>query len=78
MLEKKSIIDKIEVNEQSQIHVRRVNIITEDGVEAGRSYHRYVLSPGDDLTGQDQRVVAIASTIWTPAIIASYKESVAR
>jgi hypothetical protein len=35
----------------------------EDGVQLSQTYHRHCLSPGDDLTGQDERVSAIANAV---------------
>jgi len=74
MLEKVSVIDKIEVLESGHIQIRRVDKILEDGKEISKSYHRHVLSPDDDLTGQNERVIAIANIVWTPDVIEKYKE----
>lgn len=59
-----SVIDKIEVLENGQIQVRQANKVLKDGVEIAKSYHRSVLAPGDDLTNQDPRVVAVALAVW--------------
>jgi urease accessory protein UreE len=75
-LEEKSVVDKIEVLLQGQIQVRRRDQILKDGVEVAATYHRHVLSPGDDLTNEDPRVVAIAEATWTPEVIAAYQASV--
>ena len=72
-LEKQIAIDKIEVLELGHIQVRQITRIVEDGQELSASYHRWSLSPGDDLTGQDARVVAIANATWTADVIAAYK-----
>jgi urease accessory protein UreE len=74
-LEEKSVVDKIEVLLQGQIQVRRRDQVLKDGVEIAATYHRHVLSPGDDLTGQDPRVVAIAEATWTPEVIQAYQDS---
>ena len=76
-LAKVSIIDKIEVLEMGHIQVRQITRIVEDGKELSASYHRWSLSPGDDLTGQDPKVVAIANATWTPEVIAAYQAMVA-
>jgi len=65
MLNKVIVIDKIEVLETGNIQVRQATKITENGQEIGKSYQRYVLSPGDSLVGQPERVAAIASAAWT-------------
>ena len=59
-----SVIDKIEVLEDGQIQVRRADKVLRDGVEIAKTYHRSVLAPGDDLTNQDPRVVAVALAVW--------------
>ena len=67
---------KIEVNENnSSIGVRRADIISKDGVEIARSYHRSLVNPGDDLSGQPQEVQDIAAVVWTDEAIAAYKAS---
>lgn len=74
-LEEKSVVDKIEVLLLGQIQVRRRDQILKDGVEVAATYHRHVLSPGDNLTNEDPRVVAIAEATWTPEVIAMYQAS---
>ena len=67
---------KIEINEiNSSIGVRRADIISKDGVEIARSYHRDLFNPGDDLTGQPQKVQDVAAVVWTDDVIAAYKVS---
>jgi urease accessory protein UreE len=74
-LEEKSVVDKIEVLLLGQIQVRRRDQVLKDGQEIAATYHRHVLSPGDDLTNEDPRVVAIAEATWTPEVIAAYQAS---
>jgi hypothetical protein len=75
MLEKTTVIDQINVLEDGQIQVRKTTKIIDDGVEISKAYHRHVLAPGDDLTGQDTRVIAIATAVWTSEVIATYQAS---
>lgn len=63
-LEEKSVVDKIEVLLDGTIQVRRRDQIIKDGVEVAATYHRHVVSPGDDLSEEDPKVVAIANAIW--------------
>jgi hypothetical protein len=63
-LTKSTAVDLIEVV-GTNIQVRTATIIDEDGTELSRSYHRHVLQPGDDLTEQDPKVVAIATAVWS-------------
>jgi|TARA_Y100000310_G_scaffold11263_1_gene11855 urease accessory protein UreE len=71
-LTKTVVVDKIEVLEMAQVQVRTATVVAEDGVELSRSFHRHVLEPGDDLTGQDDRVAAVAAAAWTPDVIAHW------
>jgi urease accessory protein UreE len=74
-LEEQSVVDKIEVLLAGQIQVRRRDQVLKDGTEIAATYHRHVLSPGDDLTNEDPRVVAIAEATWTPEVITAYQAS---
>jgi len=75
-LTKKIEIDKIEiVGEYKNIRVREAVIVSEDGVELSRSFHRYVLSPDADLTDQPADVVSLSNIFWTDEIKAAYQAS---
>ena len=75
-LEKITKIDKIEVvGDYKQIQVREATVIEEDGVELSRSFHRFVLSPGDSLISQSADVTSIANAVWTDEIINAYSAS---
>jgi hypothetical protein len=74
-LTEKTIIDKIEVIENSSIQVRTATIIEKDGTELTRTFHRHVVAPGADLTNEDPKVQAIATAIWTEEVIAAYQAS---
>jgi len=71
----KQIVDLVELVESNHIQVRTANIIEKDGVEIARTFHRHVLAPGDDVSGQDPKVQAIASAVWTEEVIAAYQAS---
>ena len=66
------VIDKIEVVENGSVQVREVTRIMKDGSEVAHTYHRWVLTPDQDLTGQPANVVAICNAAWTPEVIAAY------
>ena len=68
-----TIIDKVELVENNSIQVRTATIIERDGTEISRSFHRHVVSPGDDVTNEDPKVQAIANAIWTEEVIAAYQ-----
>jgi len=63
-LSKETVVDKIEVLENGTIQVRAAIRVLEDGEVLSSSYHRHVLQPGDDLTNEDPKVVAIANAAW--------------
>lgn len=65
MINKIVLVDNITVIANNTIHVRTATILEEDGVELSKTYHRHTLSPGDDLTNQDPRVISIANAIWS-------------
>lgn len=73
MITKQIIIDQIEVTEHGTIQVRTATRIMEDSKQLSQTYHRHVLAPGDDLTGQDPRAVAIAKAVWTKDVIAAHQ-----
>jgi hypothetical protein len=74
-LTEKTIIDKIEILENNFIQVRTANVIEKDGTEISRTFHRHVVNPSNDISGEDAKVQAVANAIWTEEIIAAYLES---
>uniref|UniRef100_A0A6M3K2E2 Uncharacterized protein n=1 Tax=viral metagenome TaxID=1070528 RepID=A0A6M3K2E2_9ZZZZ len=76
MLEKIIVIDQIEVTEFGHVQVRQATKVFEDGKELSKSYHRHVLSPGDSLEGQDEKVQRIAKAAWTPEVVTAYKAQI--
>ncbi len=76
-LTKETIVDKIEVLEKGQVQVRTATRVLEDGAVLSSSFHRHVLAPGDDLSGQDAKVSAIATATWTPEVVTAYEEMIA-
>jgi len=68
-----SIVDSIDVLPDGQIQVRRADRIFRDGIEISKSYHRHVVSPGDDLSKEDSRVADIGAVVHTAEVIAAYK-----
>ena len=76
-LNKNTVVDRIEVLEDGQIQVRTATIIDEDGTELSRSLHRHVLVPGDDTSGEVQRVQDIATATWTAQVVSDWEAFVA-
>ena len=80
-LTKTTTNDKIEVMQLAAgypvVQVRTATIIAEDGVEISRTFHRHVLTPDADLSGEDADVQAIAGTVFTDAAKAAYATALA-
>ena len=67
--------DKIEVinkGDWSTVQVRTATIISEDGTEISRTFHRLVVMPDADLTQEDADVSAICTPVFTDAVKAAY------
>ena len=61
------------MNENGSLGVREDTVITDDGNEVSRNFHRKVLQPGSSLDGEDARVVAVANAVWTDEVVAAYQ-----
>jgi hypothetical protein len=72
-LEKVISTDLIEVLENGCVQVRVKTAIVEDGNHISGTFHRHVVAPGDDYSGQDARVKAICAATHTSEVIAAYK-----
>lgn len=72
-LTKEVAVDQITVTENGIVLYREATTIKEDGEEISKKYHRTSLTPGQDLTGQPEKVVAICNVAWTPEVIAAYE-----
>lgn len=73
-LEKIIKIDKIEiVGDYKAIQVRKATVVTDDGVELSRSFHRHVLSCDADISGEDAEVQAVCNAVWTDEVKAAYQ-----
>ena len=72
-LEKKVVVDLMEVVENGSVQVRTKTAIFEDGVEISSKFHRHVVAPGDDYSAEDAKVQAICAATHTPEVVAAYK-----
>ncbi|CAB4133172.1 hypothetical protein UFOVP252_67 [uncultured Caudovirales phage] len=70
--EKITSVDLIEVIANGCIQVRTKTSIKEDGVEISSKFHRHVVVPGADVSGEDAKVQAIATSIHTAEVVAAY------
>ena len=75
-LEKTTKEDKIEVvdaGDWKMVQVRTATIITDDGNEVSRSYHRHVVSPADDWSSESTEVKAICDAVHNDTTKAAYE-----
>ena len=73
MLEKIVSVDLIEVIENGSLQVRTKTAVKEDGVEISSKFHRHVVVPGADVSGEDAKVQAICAAVHTTEVIAAYQ-----
>jgi hypothetical protein len=72
-LTERSEIDQIEIVRDWNIQVRQATVITKDGVQVARSFHRWVLTPDMDISDQEQKVKDICNAAWTDEVKAAYE-----
>jgi hypothetical protein len=77
MLEKVISVDLIEVVENGCVQVRIKTVINEDGKPISSKFHRHVVVPGADFSGEDARVKAICSVTHTAAVVSAYQAAIA-
>ena len=67
--------DKIEVvGQYKAVQIREASVIKEDNKELTRSFHRYVLHPDSDISGETDEVKAICNAVWTDAVKTAWTE----
>ena len=77
-LTEETVQDKIEiVGDYKIIQVRTATVIKRDGVEISRSFHRHVVAPDADTSGESDDVKAIAAQVHTDAIKTAYAKHLA-
>ena len=73
MLNKTIVHGSIEILQELQIQVREDTVIDEDGVELSRTFHRYVVVPGDDVSTKSSPIPELANLLWTTEVITNWK-----
>ena len=73
-LEKKITYDYDVRGEYKHINERQRTAIMEDGKELSFSYHRRVLTPDADVSGESDEIKGMASALWTDEVKAAYAE----
>ena len=61
--------------EYKHINVRTKTSIMEDGAEISYKYHRKVLTPDMDVSGESAEVQALANALWTDEVKKAYEDS---
>ena len=77
---KEIIVDKLEIlGEYKKIHLREATIISEDGVEIARNFHRRIISPSGSntvisasLATETLETKSVANVVWTDTIKGAY------
>ena len=72
-LEKVVEVDQIEVAGEYSIQVRQATKVMDDGKQIGGvSYHRHVVHPNNDWSGEDAKVKKIADALFDADCIEAY------
>ena len=66
-------IDQIEIVNNWNIQVRQATVIEKDGEQVARTFHRWVLTPDMDISGQEQKVKDICNAAWTDEVKSAYE-----
>ena len=66
-------IGSCDVLPDGQIQVSTDTIIEKDGVEVSKTYHRHVIVPGADVSGEDATVQNVANAVHTAEVIAAFR-----
>ena len=67
--------DRIEVvGQYKAVHIRTASVIKEDGEELTRSFHRHVVQPDSDISGETSEVQAICNAVWTDDVKTAWTE----
>ena len=76
-LEKKITYDYEIRSDYKHIQERQKTAIMEDGNELSSSYHRRVLTPDADVSGESDELKGMASALWTDEVKAAWAEKLA-
>ena len=73
-IEKTTVDDKIEiVSDFKHLQIRTATVVSEDGTELSRSFHRRVITPDADVSGESAEIRGIAAAVWTDEIKAAWQ-----
>jgi hypothetical protein len=63
-LTEKKIVDQITVDAIGTVFVREATIVENDGAEIAKTYKRWSLNKGQDVSDQTQQVQDICAAAW--------------
>ena len=73
-LTKTTTDDKIEiVGDYKHLNIRTATIVAEDGTELSRSFHRRVITPDADVSGESAEIQSIAAAVWTDDVKSAWQ-----
>ena len=73
-LEKTTTDDKIEiVSDFKHLIIRTATVVSEDGTELSRSFHRRVITPDMDVSGESAEIRGIAAAVWTDQVKSAWQ-----
>ena len=73
-LTKATTDDKIEiVGDYKHLNIRTATIVAEDGTELSRSFHRRVITPDADVSGESAEIRGIAAAVWTADVRSAWQ-----
>lgn len=78
MIEKKTVVDLIEVTRDGVVQVRTKTISIENGNEISSTFHRHLIAPGECGNDEDERVKAVCAEAHTNDVIEAYKSTTAQ
>jgi len=76
-LEKVIEVDLVEIVNHNVVQIRTATKIMEDGKQLSVSLSRHTISPGEDYSGECDKVKAICAALHTPQGIAEYQAYIA-
>jgi len=74
---KNAYVDRADPVASGSVQVRTRTDEVENGVVISSAFHRHVVSPGDDYSGEDDLVRTVCAEVHTPEVIAAYQASIA-
>ena len=73
-LEELNLTDSISIKADGSLNIRYRNSIvdSETGVERAKTFSRHIYRPGEDVSGECERVQAVAAAVWTTECVDAY------